>query len=351
MPTRKDKNTVNRKNLIEALSNVLPGLANNTSLEVQASYFIFENDKIWTYNDQISICQQFKSNLIGAIKAKELYKLLNKIPDNVLKITQKDNAFFKIKGKSLSAKIRIDPDIKLQAISIPDRDSDKWQLLPDDFNMAVSVCLFSVSKNATPPELTCLWIADNFVFSTDGFRATQKEMAGKVKTDFLLPAIAAKELIKYNAYKVFTDIEGWLHFIDKDNDLTFSCRTFADLLYPKKIWDFFNITGAQIKLPADFNTVIDRISTFVAADFELDKFVDITIENNQLICEGKGVLGEVSETVDGIDYDGEKITVCVHPGLLIAVLKYLDSVVIGKRLLFKGKGFNHCICLSSSNND
>ena len=336
-------NTIKREELIDALTKVKPGIANKEIIE-QSSHFIFEEGRVWTYNDQIAISQEFQSHLAGAVKADEFYKLLNKLEDDDLGISVQAGEF-SIQGKTVTAKIKIDPEIKLQPIQAPGINSKNWQILPEDFNDSISLCLFSASRNMIRPELTCLYVTGKTVFSTDTFRATKREMQSKVKEDFLLPAIAAKELIKYNVYKVFTDTEGWLHFTNKEHTM-FSCRTFADVKYPEKIWDFFDIKGEKINLPDSFEQVIDRVATLVTADFDLDRFVDLTIEDGVLTCKGKGPHGSVSETVD-INYNGKDIDVKVHPDFLMEILKQLDSMTIGERLLFQGENFEHAICLSS----
>jgi DNA polymerase III sliding clamp (beta) subunit (PCNA family) len=335
-------NTINRKDLIDALTKVKPGLSQKELIE-QSSHFIFEENRIWTYNDQITISQEFESHLIGAIKADEFYKLLNKLEDENLEISVQEGEF-SIQGKTVMAKIKIDPEIKLQPIQTPGINSKNWQALPKDFTEAISLCLFSASRNMIRPELTCLFITGKTVLSTDSFRATKREMKSKIKTDFLIPAISAKELVKYNVHKVFVDNKGWLHFTNKEKT-TFSCRTFADVKYPEKVWDFFDIEGEKINLPDPFESVIDRVSTLITEDFDLDRMVNLVIKDNKLICTGKGPYGSVSENIN-IDYNGKAIEVKVHPGFLMEILKSLNSMIIGERLLFQGENFEHVICLS-----
>ena len=338
-------NTINRQDLIQALTKVRPGLGKENGIIEQSSHFIFEENRIWTYNYSIAISQEFKSGLAGAVKADEFYKLLNKLDDDELGITNQEGQF-SIQGKTVTANIKIDLEIKLQPIQAPDINSKGWQNLPEDFNEALAFCIFSASRDMVRPELTCLYITGKTVFSTDTFRATKREMASKIKTDFLIPAISAKELMEYNVHKIFTETEGWLHFTNKEHTM-FSCRTFADVKYPEKIWDFFDIEGAKIDLPDSFEKVVDRVSTLVTADFDLDRFVNISINNKEMICSGKGPHGSVSEKID-IDYNGKAIEVKVHPGFLAEILKKLNSMIIGERLLFKGENFEHVICLSSS---
>jgi len=336
-------NIINRIDLLQALEKVKPGVASKEIIE-QSNHFIFEEDRIWAYNDQIAISQEFESHLRGAVKADEFYKLLDKLNDDELTIVVEKGKFL-IQGKSITAKIKIDPEIKLQSIQAPDISLKNWQILPKNFISSISLCLFSASQDMIHPELTCLFITGKTVFSTDGFRATKKEMKTKVKADFLLPTLAAKELIKYDVHKVFIDTKGWLHFVNKERTL-FSCRIFADIKYPEKIWDFFDVEGTEINLPDSFDKVIDRISTLVTADFDLDRFISLEIKKGILICKGKGPYGSISEKIE-LDYEGDDICIKVHPGFLIEILSQLDKMIVGERLLFKSDKFEHCICLSS----
>lgn len=336
-------NKINRQELIDALTKVKPGIADKEIIE-QSSHFIFEEDRIWTYNDQIAISQEFKNGLSGAVKANEFYKLLNKLEDENFEISIQ-NGQFSIQGKTIVANIKIDPDIKLQPIQAPGINSKKWQILPEDFNESIALCIFSASRNMIRPELTCLWITGNTIFSTDSFRATKKKMKNEVKENFLIPATSAKELTKYNVHKIYIENEGWLHFTNKEHTM-FSCRTFANVKYPEKIWSFFDVEGKEINLPDSFEQIIDRVSTLVIEDFDLDRFISLTIDNNILICKGKGPYGSVSEKID-IDYNGKAIKIKVHPIFLAEIVKRLNSVTVGERLLFQGENFEHSVCLSN----
>ncbi|KKL47828.1 hypothetical protein LCGC14_2331650, partial [marine sediment metagenome] len=60
---------------------------------------------------------------------------------------------------------------------------------------------------------------------------------------------------------------------------------------------------------------------------------------------GEGDNGWIEEKAD-IKYDGEKLDIKIHPILLGEILKHLHSMIVGNRLLFKGKNFDHGICLS-----
>lgn len=336
------KGVMSRSKLIDVLKKIKPGLANNEIIE-QSTHFIFEEDFIRTYNDHVAISHQMKTGLKGAVKAVEFYNLLSKMTDDELSIEQTQDAFV-VTGKRIKASVKIDSDIKIQTIQVPGLNAKAWKPLPEDFSNAIKLGLFSVSKNMNVPEFNCLWITGKHMFSCDGYRGTKQTMANTFDGDFLLPSIAAKDLKEYSVQKML-ESKGWLHFANKEKTI-FSCRTYAERAYPSTIWNFFKIKGTKINLPEDFHDVIERIQTLVTADFDLDRLVEILIEDNTLLCSGKGPHGSVTEKVK-IDYDGKAIEVKVHPGFMIEILSQLNNMVVGERLLFQGKNFDHAICLSS----
>ena len=332
---------IKRQDLIDALTKVKPGLSNKEIVE-QSTHFIFDNDKIWTYNDRITITQKFDSGLSGAVKAEQFYKLLQKLPDEEIEVTTEPGKI-NIEGKKRKINIKIDPDVKITPLSIPGINSQKWEELPENFHTAIAFASFAASRNMIRPELCCLFVADGYVIGCDTFRGTKYKLTSKLNQNFLLPAEAARELSKYNPHKVLID-SGWLHFVNKENTV-FSCRTISDIDYPEQIWEFFNIDGEEIMLPEDFLNAIDRAQALVTADFDLDRIVTLTMENNEIICESKGDYGDYTEKAD-IEYNGEKLEIKVHPVLLKEILKHLQKMVVGSRLLFVGEEFEHGICLS-----
>ncbi len=334
---------VNRLELINVLAKIKPGIADKEIIE-QTDHFIFEKERIWTYNDQISISQKFNSNLIGAVKATEFYNLLDKIEDEELDITMMNETFL-IQNNNILINININPDIKIKfSRKIDDK---KWQKLPDDFIESLTMCIFSTSSNMMQPELTCLWVNDKTIFSTDRFRATKKEMNTGVKTSFLIPALVVQELKNYKVNKIYLEDEGWLHFIDDQNTM-FSCRTFKDVKYLKQLEKYFEVEGELIEFPDNLKSVIERVKILVTADFNTDKFISFTLYNNKLLCEAKGSYGSIKEKIN-INYKGERICFKVNPDFFIDILTQIKSVIVGKTLLFQNqdKKFKHIICLVS----
>lgn len=354
-PIRKKKNNIIPEGMIaknaltSALLQVKPGLANKDIVE-QSTHFIFENGIVWTFNDKITITRAVDVNIKGAVKAKEFYDLLVKFPDEHLRIEKESDGKIIVEGDGRIAEIMIDPEIRMQKPAVAGIRSSEWKELPKDFIDSVKFCVFSASKNMARPELTCIFVDEEFALSSDGFRATKKEMNGPVEAPFMIPSDAAIQLSKYNPTSYYLGDRGWLHFKNNEGTL-FSCRTITERNYPSAIWDLFDVEGDTIKLPDGFLSIVDRAQTMVTEDFNLDRSINIQIVNRKIKCIGKGIAGKFSET-HSIDWAGEKIDIHIHPEFLMAILKHLDTMIVGReeyegRVLFKGDEFLHMISLSS----
>lgn len=330
---------VNRKELIRVLSLIKPGLARQELLE-QTTHFIFDRNKIRTYNDRIMVEYPFEIDGIGAVKAKEFFELLQKLSDEELDINFSDREIL-IEGKEVKAGIKIEKEIKIPEIGDkPERG--EWKELPNNFVEAISSCIFSASKDMTTPVLCCLYINDNLVISCDNFRATKVEMSSNVNHFFLLSGESAFCLKNYDI-KYYIIGSNWLFFKTLD-DLIFSCRIVSGK-YPD-IFPFFKVRGQEICLPEGFCEVLGRARTMIAEDFYQDEFVSLSIVNGELTCSGEGNFGWIKEK-SLIDYNGEQINIKVNPIFLGDILNHLKKIIVGKNsLLFKGDDFEHVVCLS-----
>jgi len=336
--------TVTRQELESCLRKIKPGITEKNIIELSDS-FVFSGDKIWSYNDQISICHKINTGIIGAIKAKEFYNIISKISCESISIAQTGNTvIFRDASKEDTFELSINVvDSKEPPISVPGIESSKWMALPSDFSEAAKFCVFSASKNMAIPELTCLWVTGDKVVSCDSFRGTLWNLSADVKKDFLLPAKAAVYLDQYSPHKYMVD-ESWVHFINKEGT-TFSCRGFGNGKYPPKIWSFFEVDGEEIELPESLAGMVDRAQVIVTEDFEVDRFVTITIEGGKLTCKGQGKLGTFKEKTN-VQYKGDKIEIDVHPIFLKQIIVHLQQMVVGERLKFKADAFEHVICLT-----
>lgn len=325
---------VNRKELLNILEKLQPGLASKEIIE-QSNRYILQSKCIRTYNDEVAVTYPITTELEGAIPSGEFYKVISKFPDKNITL-ETDNKEITIRGKKRRTKINIDITIELPNIKT---DIKKWNTLPKDFSDAISFCVFSTSKDATDPALTCLFISKDKVWSNEDVRGTVRTMKGEVKEEFLLPNEVVNALVKYNPIK-YCIKKSWLHFANEDGSI-FSCRTVDDD-YPN-IEDFFKVEGTEIILPKEFSSIVERSHLLQTAE---EKLINVLLTKDRITCIGEAEVGKSKEWED-IEYDGPDISIYVNPIFLSQILTHLQTVTIGKRLLFKGENFKHAVCVAT----
>jgi len=333
---------IDRKKFLGVLAKVMPGIADKAVLE-QSTHFIFDEDRIWSYNDEVSISHKFKTGVKGALVAKKLFKLCSKLEEDNIEINQTTSGVV-IRGESFETSLAMDAEIKLKKITVPGTNSKKWIKLPSDFIDGVNLCFFSASTNMVKPELTCLFVTGDNIYSTDTYRGTKYIMEEEFDGAFIIPARIATKLKNYNPVKVLEE-NNWLHFINNEGTV-FSCRTY-DAVYPADLVKrAFNTEGEKITLPESFAKVVERASILVSEDFALDRMVTISVSSGEIVCSGKGIDGWYREKKE-IDYVGKEIDVKAQPEFLNQILHQLNDVTIGKaQLLFEGDKFEHFMRLS-----
>lgn len=329
--------------LLDVLMKVKPGLSSNEIIE-QSMHFCFQDGVVRTYNDQIAISCPFDSDITGAVSANEFFSLIEKLSPEDIELTVKGDEL-KVRGGKTKAMIKMSPDIKLIDIDID--GIKRWHKLPDDFLEVIKFCLFSASTNLADSEFTCLYVSGDRVLSCDTFRATEMTMDGEVFKEFMLPAKAVRELIKYEELKTYALNDNWLHFKDRWGAI-FSCRVVAfgeNRL--KDVSSFFKVKGKKVQLPSDFKNIVDRAQTLTVEAFEQERSVELEIAEGKITVRGESDMGYVEESVK-TNYKGRGINVNVHPECLMQILEHLNDVVIGEStLLFEGDNFKHVVKLQA----
>ena len=96
---------VNRENLLKELESVIPGLSPKEVIE-QSSCFVFQDNVITTFNDEIACSIGTALDIKGAVPAKLLLEVLRKVTDEEVEIKQKKGEL-SIFGKKIKCKIRM----------------------------------------------------------------------------------------------------------------------------------------------------------------------------------------------------------------------------------------------------
>jgi len=321
---------VNRTILKAALEIVKPALANKEMI-AQSSSFVFLDDKIITYNDEISISYPFPNlEIKGAVKAEEFYELVSKISKEEFEIVIENNEL-RITAGRIKAGLVLQKEVQLplEELGI----LEHWKTLPEQFIEGLKFVLPSCSTDMSLSILICVHVDGSIIEATDNHRLAHFVLSEKVPgKSFLIPSSAVKELIKMNPLYI-TDTPGWIHFKTEENTII-SCRTFQDK-FPNTS-DVLHHDGVRLIFPKTLNESLDKALVFAKKTQVMDEFVIITIENNRIQIKSESEVGWYKEEAN-IKYSEKPIQFTVTPLLLKDILsKSTICIISNSCVTFEG---------------
>lgn len=329
-----------RKELIDVISNVLPGLAAKVVVE-QSDTIIFKDGEIMTYNGEISVVVAAPAGLEkveGAVPGKELIALLKSLAADDIDVTSTKKEI-RVVGPGFKAGIARHDIVLERDMDVP----EEWVKLPEDFLTAVSACMFSVSSDMTRPLLTCVHATQGRVESCDNHRVTIYPIEESLDFDVLIPGRYAQHLIQYDVEEIGVT-KGWLHFRDAGG-LMFSCRTYIEK-YPS-LESIIPEGGEEATIPKGVLAVLESADIFAETDHKLDDKVTLVFDKGSLTVKTQNDSGWFEGTYK-IRYRGGPATSEINPHMLKEILNQSTQVRICENMLvFLAEKFTHAIALFS----
>lgn len=343
MPTATEKDLViNREDFLRQLESVQAGLSKREILE-QSDCFIFRDEEVFTYNDDIS-CRGptgLDSRIEGAVKGQKLLEALREYPDKEVGVSQDDGAFI-LKGKAKRrTKIRMEKEINLPIDQV--EEAKKWIKLPDDFCDAVQVVHTCAAIGGGKIHLTCVHIHPKWMEACDNFQICR----WKIRTGIEESILIKQDSIKHVATLGMTEmsvVKGWVHFRN-GSGVVFSCRKTEDT------YDFDDVTtiikkarGVTAALPKGLIEAAKRAQIFSLEDPKFNR-VRVDLQQGQVIISGEGSSGEHQEG-GKTSYSGQPFAFRISPVLLMKIVKEFPEVELNEKLLRAGGDkFVYVACL------
>ena len=333
---------MNRKELIDVLKLVKPGVKENSIIE-QANLAIFNKTHVSSYNSEIAISVPFETDIEAAIPFNTFLKLLEKIKEEKIDVNINDESseVTLSSGKTTAGFVVL---AELASINIGLDTIDKWHKLPKDFVEATSFCSFSAATDIAQGVLVSLKIQGNTILSCDNRRATEYTMSGKLpkNTDFLLSRRIIEKMIDYNPIE-FALTENWIHFKNEGKTI-FSCHEMHGD-YPDISQVFGLDKSDKVELPKALIDTLSKTELFSTITATGAKYIEMSIKKDRIICRSESDDGWIEDTVD-CNYDGEPITVNIDPEMLKQIIKHIKIMEVGgSKVLFQGDNFRHMIAL------
>lgn len=310
---------------------------------------MFNDGKVFTYNDEIAASTNLDLDLEGAVEAEALLKLLNKTKDDEIKIWTTDDEL-RIKGKKFDTGIKLDSEIKLpiDEIEIPDKFSD----VPKEFSQRVKLACLTASKNLSDDLLTCVHFAEDYVESCDNDRITRCYLGEEFEHENLDILVSAKNLQSIVRERItgFMTDDSWAHF-KTDEGVVLSCR-----LYNEEYVDLDDFIpeekGDKIELPEQISAVLDRVDVFSKDEVSNVKNVHVNLKEKKLVLSAQNDTGWIKER-EKTKYKGPSIEFTIDSDFLRDILSMSNEVqIIDDVLMFEDDHSMHLIKLDdNSEND
>lgn len=335
-----------KKDIEKILSSIRPNLAQK-NMDSQLSHIFFTGQNILSFNGKVAINHLCKTEMNFSVDGQKLFSVISRMPGENITLTEKEDSL-SIKGESKAeASLKIMKDISvLEQADFLNKKFLKWNPVPEGFNEGVNLCKFSVSKDLTKPALSCIYINEDKIFSSDNFRISKWEMDKKIPDSFLIPGNSANILsgFKISHYIIKSP---WLHFKAED-DVVVSCLS-VSAEFPD-VEDFFNVKGSALILPEGSKELIEDVSVMLEEEFKQDEFIDISFseKDSAIYFSGEGNLGSFKKALTSNTKIKKDFHIKINPDFLISILNKETQITVdakSPRALFKRDNFSHVISL------
>lgn len=334
---------VDRKELLDCLTWAKPGLSSKERVE-QSTNFIFMNGNLITYNEDILVKTPLPKafvDLQGAVRAEELFSILNKLTKDDLELSVKDGSLVIKAGRSVSG-IAMETEVKVPYKEIM-KELKKAETIkiPSALLPAMVRASYCAAKGIQTLKLSGVHVHKGKISSTDNFRIFQTRVKGiKDLPEFVLPASCLKILATYEpCFLTLTD--AWAFFKNKQ-DVLFCVRLIdlSDDPYPN-VSPNLDVEGPELPLPQGILDALDKADIFAkTVTLETDRYVEITLKDGKMIVKGEGPFGWHKESIPLKNYKGHELSFLAHPEFLRDIVPQVQVAIIGERVIkFAGEDF------------
>ena len=330
---------IKTKLLQEILKNLQPGISQRKYIE-QAAHYIFTGKRICTYNDKISISYPFPSGFRCSVSSKEFYEVVSKLSVEEINLDFINNELCLSSTKVKSGFTSLQEG---EIFNLLDSVLVKgnWLPLPKDFVKGISLCLFSTSRDFTQKFLSSICVRGNTVESSDDLRISSYCMEDTISKPFLLPFNSAKELVSYDISDYSIE-DSWVHFKLSSGGI-FTSRVILEE-YPETK-QFLDVEGISLELPHNLLNCIEIVSTLSEGDYDLDKKIEVVLEENHILCKGSNSSGWIEKKIP-FSYNGEKVSFFINPLFFKQILEKTTKMTLDEgKALFSSGSFLHVMAL------
>lgn len=321
---------VNRAEFLRKLQMVSAGLTKSSKEGIeQGDCFVFHDGRIITFNDEISCSVESPLDITGAITAKPLMELLNKLKEDEVDITVKASEVL-VKGKKRRAGIPMEAEVNLPVETI--EPPNEWKELPSEFAEAIDIVHRCALSGDNDPTLACVHIHPEHLEACDGMQVARWILKTGVENSCLVRRDSVKYVTNLGMSEV-SESESWIHFRNEAG-LVLSCRRWEDEY--QNLDDILKVEGHKVILPVGLAEAVDKAVIF-SSDGTVENNVRVDLKKGMLKIRGEGPSGWYEEKKK-VDYKGDRLSFLIAPKILTELLKRSNECFVTKERLRMGSG-------------
>lgn len=303
----------------------------------QSDRLLFQNGRIFTYNDYMACSVNSPLSIEGAVRAQELTQLLERLPENELDV-EVDKNHLRVKGDKRLSKVAMEHSFRLKvAMERP----EQWEELPPEFVDAVDVVTPCAAKSKSSKFIVrCVRVGPEGLSATDNSQLVRASISMPTKDPFLV----LPDTLESAAYLGCCEMgvtKNWAHFRNQSGVVLSGRR--HDLTFPP-FREVLGVEGKKAKLPDNLKEAIDTAAIFAEGSTK-DARIKISIRGSKIRISGKGPHGEYMEEQETTSR--MKADFYTTPQLMTSLLKKSShcEVVPGKMLIVRGGFYDYATSL------
>ena len=333
---------INREEFLNELELAQPGLATREIIE-QSSCFVFKDNRVLTFNDEVACSLKSKLKITGAVRAAPLLSILRKMNEDEVEVEVVGGAL-RIKGKRREAGVVLEAEVQLPVdrIDVP----DKWKPLAPEVVEAIKLAQHCASNDESNFELTCVHLHPKWIEACDSFQLTRVKCKSGISAPTLVRRDALKHIVSLDVNE-FAETEAWLHFRNATG-LVLSCRRYNET-YPD-VSALLKFEGKPLTIPKGLKDAADKAAVF-SSEAVTSNDVLVELRPGKVRVQGRGASGWYRE-IKKIVYDGPPIAFSIAPELLMEITeKHNDAEIAEGKLRIRGERWVCIVCLSVPEED
>lgn len=344
-----------RTDFLEALKVVMPGIA--TGLEKKQAFdhskmFTFDPERIVTYDSETFVSHPYLSDIKGGIDAKLLYQVFH-----TMRAKDQEEIELWMEGDILHYKAGSDkgtlstvPETKIAEVveELGFHNITDFKAVPELWNEAVWLCMFSVEKKESVRWMNCIHMKDQWITSTDDYRISRYALPEPFEGDVSVPLRTAVNIPDYN----ITEYHVAPNFLHLRNDAGTLYSSSLDFDAQEDVHVCFeDLEGMPITFPEGLEEKLRTAEIIIEHLNFLERYADITCKPGELSIRtaGQGRGTHIAQL--DMDYDGPPIEFSINVLFLRSILPKMREARVNVkkgRALFITDNFEHVMSLSVS---